>query len=207
MFNLFGKPSIVTRIQLFSDFSSKVVFDPPEPPSDQLIQLALMYGAKLRWLLNNEPIEIKEMLVSFSELAISNWVSAKPGELASNIKNELKSRGLGADTTATIPIGETFTVKYYHSASGWGHITNYLPKPRGMVINLAWHYIVLLEEIHSQLFSRGENSPLIQLMMFWMREQQLDPKFDGKGLNTLKLLNEVAKVAYFGGIRDEKISN
>ncbi|MBI5467155.1 MAG: hypothetical protein HY975_02995 [Candidatus Kerfeldbacteria bacterium] len=157
-----------------------------------MVALALAYGAKVRWLVNSEPESVREALIEWSQNCMDRWDNVAPGELAADLKQHFRDEGLGSTNPATVPGGETFKIKLFAEWRVW----NELPK-QGMSVNVAWHYIVLLEAIHERLQGPDGNPVAhIPLGQFWRKDLQVAETFNGSDLSVLKTLTDKARESF-----------
>jgi len=180
-----ARPVLVVTVKLAPTGQSEVRFVPESSEPALLRALLLCYGAKIRWLLNNEPAEIAEMFEELVGEAIDFWAEHEDDLLAvMPTASQLRAQ---IDVPFTVPAGEQFSVRLFTGPSGQVYVLNDLPRP-GLAINFAWHFIVLMDAVRSRL-SESERVALHQGLQDWY-DLIFSPAGQDSSFGALKNLNE-----------------
>jgi hypothetical protein len=195
------KRTLTATIAISPSGESQVSFTPEVADPELLVKLLVCYGAKLRWLLNNEPPIVVEALRGFSAEAIDQWAALN----VSNLIEAMPSASLfaaNADGAAVaVGQGEQFVVRLQVLPDGAGYVTNKIPKP-GMSINLAWHFVLLLKAVRDKL-SAEERRSSIYVLQGWF-DSVFSELGENKSMAGAKALNKAANEAY---VRAQRLAN
>jgi hypothetical protein len=144
------QPDLKAIVDLSEDGDSQVVFSPAEPSSDLLLKLLLAYGAKIRWLLNNEPPAILDSFRIFAADAADLWDSDEVTDLLSVMPSALEVQKSFSVAPPAVAGGEQFVIRLLLHQDGSAAIINSLPKP-GLSVNIAWHFVYLMQAVRARL--------------------------------------------------------
>lgn len=144
-----NKPGILNaRVLIPATGAHRVEFGGRET-DDNLSLLALVYGAKIRWLLNNEPEEANQLFKILVREAVDAWGEHSEGDLVAAMPT---AKELVEQPRETNAAGgeEEYIVRFHRRPSGEGYVINTLPRPC-LSFNIPWHYILLLSAIEPKL--------------------------------------------------------
>jgi len=147
------KPTFTVLVHSKPDGSADVLITPGDQPPEHLASMALMYGAKIRWLLNNEPAPIREFFGQLVAECADAWSDPNIARLSRDSSVAKEILGTMEDAPMAVPGGEAFEIRYTVTRDGGGLLVNTLPRP-GMSPNLPWHYIHVLDAV------RAKQSPI-----------------------------------------------
>jgi hypothetical protein len=154
-----------------------------ESTAENLMLLALVYGAKVRWLLNNEPPETLEIFQSGTRQCANLLGSHSASEL---------SVALAPGTTARAVEGdEEYVIRFHRNTAGEGYVINSLPRPC-LSANVAWHYFLLLSAIEPQL-TRADNEELGIALLTAQTQWEME---NGKDMAALKMMTRKSNHSY-----------
>jgi hypothetical protein len=142
---------LTSQIMIPSAGQPSVSFAPEPANQDDLCLLTLCYATKMRWLLNNEPDQVRDALTGLIAEAVSSWDEAGP-DLISRMPTGKQLRSEDAPQAAAS--GETFRISFYRTdyqrLRNRASVVTHIPRP-GMVVNLAWSVILLLNAVEARL--------------------------------------------------------
>lgn len=160
------KPVLTATIDMQPSGVASVRFEPAEVGPDLLMLLLLCYGAKLRWILNQEPPAIAEALREWSAEALDQWAALGVSDLIGAIPTASEFVRGTSGHPATVSSGERFVIRLFVHKDGFGYITNDIPRP-GMAVNLAWNYVFLLDAVRSRLDQKQRSDSALALQAWW----------------------------------------
>lgn len=155
------------EIVIRADGEPRVSLEPEEVAADELLQLLLCYGAKLRWSLRAEPEWVRDGFQRLSREVAVGW----DGENASGPFEALPSAPhlrLNAERfDLTVARHERYVIQLYSDQRGWGYPCGSLP-PRPLRANLVWHFIALARAIASRL-NEEQRAATRPVVLEWCR--------------------------------------
>lgn len=186
------KRALVTAIVEIPASGAPSVSITPEGSNPQdLIQLLLSYGTKLRWVLNSEPPRVRGMFQELVGELIDVWpVSGEHGPLRMSGLGQLFSELEGR--RQAVAGGERFTVHLHRFADGEGYVINHLAVP-GLAANVSWHYILLADAIYKRLDQTSRDLASSALAAWW--DVITSSSADDSSLSALTALNRLANAA------------
>lgn len=187
------------KINIKEDGTNSITFNPAEPPQEHLVMLVLSYAAKVRWLLNTEPDEVRDLFKVMMVELLEGWEDGS-GEVLLNkmpMVNKISVDLQGFNFT--VPGGEEFTVYLGQKETKFFYVMNYLPQP-GQSVNLVWQYGMLVSEIHRRLNDREKKIALCALKV--LKDVFESEAADGESTELLMELTQVSNTAYEQGVKE-----
>lgn len=187
------RPFITARVTLDPSGKAAVTLHPNESEPARLMRLALTYGAKVRWLLNNEPEQARQTFALVVHEALANWRSPAVADLLSDTDlGAISAEATAAGAPHTVPGGEDFLIRYFEARDGSAWVTNDIPRP-GMSFNIAWHYVHLLQAIRSRISVQDREWTHTALSAWSMMVQK--PEAADRSLGGLRRQTDLANAA------------
>lgn len=147
-----------------------------QPTEESLSLLALTYGAKIRWLLNHEPAETRELLSTLVEEAVGALGKNDGGSLLDALPTSEHLQSAKARAVRAAGGGEEYLVQMRRWPTGEAFVVNELPQPCHS-FNIPWHYALLLSATADRLGDEAEVDLGVALeaaRRFWEAENGLD---------------------------------
>lgn len=196
-------PTCAVAIRLEPSGEASVTFRPHSLRPDQLVRLALVYGAKIRWLLLNEPHGATDTFRAVVEEAINSWSSLTVQDLRTDTwLRQITAGAAGAAAPNTVPGGEEFRLRYFEGSRGaevTGWVVNTLPRP-GLSANIPWHFLHVLQAVRARLSQEDRRRSEVSLQLW--RDAIFGPSASDRSMAGLKILtnaaNHAVAVARFG---------
>ena len=184
-----AKPALVLSLTIQPSGDYVAVIDPKDADSKALIRFLLCYGSKVRWLLKNEPDELTEVLDQIVSESVDAFSAMSTTDLTRETSVGRSFEEIKGHAPAAVAGGERFVVRYFVHQGNRGGITNDIPRP-GLAINLAWHYLLVLQAVRSRL-NQHDRSVAQRALQGW-RSVAFGAGETWGGLGGLNKLNAVA---------------
>jgi hypothetical protein len=142
-----------------------VRLEPAAANAEQLRQLILCYGAKLRWLLKDEPEWVRQALESLSWEAVLRWEDGFDGPALESLPSAAALRAMAVQSVPEVPRHERYIIQLYSDEHGRGYPCGTLPS-NPLRANLVRHFIALLQTVAARL-NGGERAATQPVLLDW----------------------------------------
>lgn len=160
---------------------------PNDASPDDLILLALCYGSKIRWLLQMEPEQVRDIFLELCNEVINSW--SEPG--ADLIDRTPTARQLREDKSISHAVagGEQYVVTLYrtdyHNLRNKAWVITTIPRP-SLAANIPWSFLLVLNAVFV-LLKPSEQETLRQAIADWYKYafEESHPNRSISSLNSL----------------------
>jgi hypothetical protein len=158
------KPRLLATIRIEPSGLGSTTIVPEENDPDTLMRLVLVYGSKVRWILNNEPEGARQTFEGILDESVDKWCAVAVRDLRSDTELRIVTEGMArGELPGAVARGEDFRVKYFEGRPGY--VVNSIPVP-GLSSNLAWHFLHLLQEVRNRL-SQDDRHRTVKALYLW----------------------------------------
>lgn len=160
---------------------------PHDASPEDLIQLALCYGSKIRWLLQMEPEQVRDIYHGLCNEVIDFW-SAPGADLIDRMPTASQLREDDSSPHAVVG-GEQYVVTLYrtdyHNLHNKAWVITTVPHP-SLAANIPWSFLLVLNAVFV-LLKPSEQETLRRAIVDWYKYafEELHPKRSISSLDSL----------------------